>query len=63
MYYAFVFPYLIYGAEIWGSAPLNHINSLKKKKKDDFSEYLVPSEPLFQSLNVLDFEKLVIPRN
>ena len=30
MYYTFVFPYLIYGAEIWGSAPLNHINSLKK---------------------------------
>ena len=30
MYYTFVFPYLIYGVEIWGSAPLNHIDPLKK---------------------------------
>ena len=29
MYYTFVFPYLIYGVEIWGSASLNHINPLK----------------------------------
>ena len=28
MYYTFVFPYLIYGVEIWGSAPLNYINPL-----------------------------------
>ena len=27
-----------------------------------FSEYLVPSEPLFQKLNILNFEKLVIQR-
>ena len=33
MYYTFVFPYLIYGVEIWGSASLNHINPLKKIQK------------------------------
>ena len=33
MYYIFVFPYLICGVEIWGSASLNHINPLKKKYK------------------------------
>ena len=67
MYYTFVFPYLIYGVEMWGSASLNHINPLKKIKKKcvrtiTFSEYLAPSEPIFQSLNVLNFEKLVVQR-
>ena len=28
MYYTFVFPYLIYGVEIWGNATLNHINGM-----------------------------------
>ena len=67
MYYTFVFPYLIYGVEIWGSAPLNHIDPLKKIQKKcvrtiTFSEYLAPSEPIFQILNVLNFENLVIQR-
>ena len=67
MYYTFVFPYLIYGIEIWGSVPLNHINPLKKIQKKcvraiTFSEYLAPSEPIFQTLNVLNFENLVIQR-
>ena len=63
MYYTFVFPYLIYGVEIYGSAPLNHINLKKIQKKCvrtiTFSEYLAPSEPIFQVLNVLNFENLV----
>ena len=51
MYYTFVFPYLIYGVEIWGKASLNHTNPLKKIKKKyvrtiTFSEYLAPSEPI-----------------
>ena len=67
MDYTFVFPYLIYGVEIWGSASLNRINPLKKIQKKcvrtiTFSEYLAPSEPIFQSLNVLNFEKLVVQR-
>ena len=52
MYYTFVFPYLIYGVEIWGSTPLNHINPLKQIFKKcvrtiNFSEYIAPSEPIF----------------
>ena len=67
MYYTFVFSYLIYGVEIWGSASLNHINPLKKifkkcERTITFSDYLAPSEPIFQSLNVLNFEKLVVQR-
>ena len=67
MYYTFVFPYLIYGVEIWGSAPLNHINSQKKfffkcVCTITFSEYLAPSEPIYQILNVLNSENLVIQR-
>ena len=66
MYYTFVFPYLIYGVEILGSALLNHINPFKKRRKSvrtiTFSDYLAPSERIFQSLKVLNFEKLVIQR-
>ena len=67
MYYTFVFPYLFYCVEIWGSTSLNHINPLNKKilkcvRTITFSEYLAPFEPIFQSLNVLNFEKLVVQR-
>ena len=70
MYYTFVFPYLIYGVEVWGSESsdsLHHINPLKKIIKKcvrtiTFSEYLAPSEPIFRSHNVLNFEKLVVQR-
>ena len=40
MYYTFVFPYLIYGVEIWGCAPLNHINPLKKFFKNVYAQLL-----------------------
>ena len=45
MYYTFVFPYLIYGVEIWGSTPLNHINPLKTNLKKN-----VYAQLLFQSI-------------
>ena len=49
MYYTFVFPYLIYGVEIWGGTPLNHINPLKQiKKKQCFQ--CVYAQLLFQSI-------------
>ena len=38
MYYTFVFRYLIYGVEIWGCAPLNHINHLKKIQKNVYAQ-------------------------
>ena len=40
MYYTFVFQYLIYGVEIWGSASLNHINPLKKIFKNVYAQLL-----------------------
>ena len=48
-----------------GLAPLNHIDPLnifqeKCVRTIIFSEYLAPSEPIFQILNVLNFENLVI---
>ena len=48
-----------------GLAPLNHIDPLnifqeKCVRTITFSEYLAPSEPIFQILNVLNFENLVI---
>ena len=43
MYYTFVFPYLIYGFEIWGSASLNHINPLKNILKNVYAQLLFQS--------------------
>ena len=62
MYYSFVFPYLIYCVEIWGSSLKSYLDPLEKIHKKCISEYLAPSEPLFQKLNILNFEKLVIQR-
>ena len=67
LYYTFVFPYLIYCNEIWGSASAVHIKPLITLQKKclrviTFSEYLAPSKPLFDSLNILRFEKLVLQR-
>ena len=67
MYYSFVFPYLIYCVEIWGSSLKSYLDPLVKIQKKcirtiSFSEYLAPSEPLFQKLNILNIEKLVIQR-
>ena len=67
MYYSFVFPYLIYCVEIWGSSLKSYLDPLVKIQKKcirtiSLSEYLAPSEQLFQKLNILNFEKLVIQR-
>ena len=53
MYYSFVFPYLIYCVEIWGSSLKSYLYPLVKIQKKcirtiSFSEYLASSEPLFQ---------------
>ena len=67
MYHSFVFLYLIYCVEIWGSSLKSYLDPLVKIQKKcirtiSFSEYLAPSDPLFQKLNILNFEKLVIQR-
>ena len=67
LYYTFVYPYLIYGVEIWGNACNAYIDPLMKLQKKclriiTFSNYLEHTEPLFQKLEILNFKKLVIHR-
>ena len=66
-YYSLVFPYLIYYNEVWGNASAVHLGLIIKILKRTiktitFSSYLSPSEPIFQSLNILNFRKLVVQR-
>ena len=67
LYHTFVFPYLIYGVEVWGNTHAIHLNPIIKLQKKSiraitFSHYLELSQPLFKQLNILDFKKLAIQR-
>ena len=67
LYYSLVFPYLIYCNEVWGKASAVHLEPIIKIQKRairtfTLSSFLSPSEPIFQSLNILNFRKLVIQR-
>ena len=67
LYYSLFFRYLIYCNEIWGNASAVHLDPIIKIQKRairtiTFSRYLSPSEPIFQSLNMLNFRKLVKQR-
>ena len=67
IYYSLVFPYLIYCIEIWGNAFAVHLDALIKIQKKcartiSFSELLAPTHPLFERLNILKFDNLVIQR-
>ena len=67
LYYSLVFPYLIYFNEVWGNASTVHLDPIIKIQNRairtiTFSSYLSPSVPIFQSLNILIFRKLVIQR-
>ena len=67
LYYSLFFPYLIYCNEVWGNASAVHLDPIIKIQKRairtiTFSSYLLPSEPIFQSLNILNFRKLVMQR-
>ena len=67
VYYSLFFPYLIYCNEVWGNASVVHLEPIIKIQKRTirtitFSSYLSPYEPIFQSLNILYFRKLVIQR-
>ena len=60
LYHTFVFPYLIYGVEVWGNTHAIHLNPIIQLQKKyiraiTFSHYLEPSQPLFNQLNILDF--------
>ena len=65
MYHTFVFPYLIYGVEVWGNTHAIHLNPIIKLQKKyiratTFSHYLEPSQPPFNQLSIVDLKKLVI---
>ena len=61
MYYSLVFPYLINCIEIWGNPSAVQLDALKKNQKKcvrtiSFSEFLAPTHPLFEKLNILKFD-------
>ena len=64
LYYALIYPFLIYGIIIWGNtyeSTLKPIFILQKKalRTITFSQYDSPSSPLFKSLQVIKFYDLV----
>ena len=67
LYHSFVFPYLIYCSEVWGTASDIHLQSLIKLQKKivriiNLSPYNSPTKIIFQQLNILPFKKLVFQR-
>ena len=67
LYFNFIYPYLTYCVEIWGSARNIHLDPIVKLRKKcirtiTYSSYLEHTQPLFDSLNNLCFHKLVIQR-
>ena len=67
LYNSFVFPYLIYRTEVWGKTNAVHLDPIIKIQKDivrtiTFSHYLAHTEPIFDTLNVLHFNNLVVHR-
>ena len=67
LYYTFVYQCLIYGVDIWGNACSVYLDPLVKLQKKclriiTFSSYLEHTERLFQNLEILNLQKLVIHR-
>ena len=67
LYNSFVFPYLIYGVEVWGNTNAVHLDPIIKIQKKvvrtiTFSHYLAHTEPIFDTLNILNFSNLVVHR-
>ena len=67
LYYTFVYPYLIYCTEIWGNASATHLDPIIKLQKRcirniAFAHFNEHTAPLFKSLDILEFKKLVIQR-
>ena len=63
----FLILYPVYCIEIWGNASALHLDALIKIQKKcfrtiSFSEFLAPTHPLFERLNNLKFDNLVIQR-
>ena len=64
LYYALIYPFLIYGITIWGNtypSTLQHLYILQKKaiRIITFSKYDEHSSPLFKRLNIMKLHDLV----
>ena len=67
LYNSFVLPYLIYGIEVWGNTNAVHLDPIIKIQKKivrtiTYLHYLAHTEPIFDTLNVLNFHNLVVHR-
>ena len=67
LYFSFIYPYLTYCVEIWGNACNIHLDPIVKLQNKcirtiTYSSYLEHTQPLFDSLNILCFHKLIIQR-
>ena len=67
LYFRFIYLYLTYCVEIWGNACNIHLDPIVKLQNKcirtiTYSSYLEHTQPLFNSLNILCFHKLVVQR-
>ena len=66
LYFSYIYPYLIYCIEIWGTSPQSHRPLLLLQKKIvrimTFSTYYAHTYPLFKDLNIFTIDKLVVHR-
>ena len=67
LYHAYIYPYLTYCIEVWGSASKCHLNSLFLLQKQiirimTFSPYLAHTDPIFKDLTILPLDKIFIDR-
>jgi hypothetical protein len=65
LYYSLVHCYLIYGIQVWSSAPNYILNELFKKQKIAIrlisnAKYNAHTEPLFKTLDILPFPSLIL---
>jgi hypothetical protein len=65
LYDSFIYSYLSYGIEVWGSACLSHLDPLIKLHKRSIriisnAHYLAHTAPLFQSLNLIPLRSIYI---
>ena len=67
LYFAYIYPYLIYCIEIWGISPQTHLKPLLLWQKKlvrimTFSTYYAHTDPLFKDIEILIIDRLVIHR-
>ena len=67
LYHTFIYPYLTYCVEVWGSAKSVHLSPILLLQKKiirliTFSERLAHTEPIFLQLNILPIDKLIQDR-